>query len=189
MTYAGPRLKAKIRKYRKMGEFHDSDNCNTVFIHHLCKAFPTAKILLPIGSPISFIRAHRAWGIMGQLDKNNNSRIFPTDNRWSAWPVVVKLAWLWGKRNIEAIKRSDRTRLMVFRTKNIGDDLPKIFKFIEKPINTKARALADMKHNKLDLDEKARAAEREIDQHRSEIEAVIIPFKRAIERFYPKVFN
>jgi len=190
MGYAGPQLKAKIRKYQKMGEFHDSDNCNTVFMHHLCKAFPDAKILLPIGSVRSFVRAHRAWGIMGPKDKNVNTRMFPTDNCWANWPIVAKLAWLWGKRNIEAIKRSDRKRLMVFRTKDISKKLEEIFRFVGKPINNRAVKLAKARHNKLTWDtEVVRAVEREIDQNMEYIERAVIPFKRAIERFYPHVFK
>lgn len=190
MSYYGPKLKAKIKKYQRMGEFHDSDNCNTVFIHHLCKAFPQARILLPIGSPRSFIRAHRAWGIMGIGDRHTNTRMFPPNNKWDAWPVVVKLAWLWGKRNLEAIRRADRNRLMIFRTKDIANKLGEIFNFIEKPINKTAIRLSKTKHNKLQWSyDKTMAVENEIDNNIVRIEEVISSFKRTMEKYYPSVFK
>jgi len=188
--FKGPQLRAKIKKYKQFGSFHDSDNCNTVFIQHLCKAFPEAKVLLPIGSPISFIRAHHVWGIMGPKDRNTDTRIYPTDGRWKHWPVVVKLAWLWGKRNVEAIKRSDRNRLLVFRTKDISARLPEIFKFIGKPLNKKAVQLAQKRHNKLEWDEaQIQATMREINQNIQHIEAIITSFKRSISIWYPGVFK
>jgi hypothetical protein len=190
MNFKGPQLRAKIKKYKQFGVFHDSDNCNTAFMHHLCKAFPGAKILLPIGSPISFIRAHRVWGIMGPKDRNSDTRMYPTDGRWKHWPIVVKLAWLWGKRNVEAIKRSDRNRLMVFRTKDIGKNLPNIFKFIDKPLNNRAKKLAQVRHNKLEWDRtEVEKTMKEINQNMAHIEEIVSSFKRTISKWYPRVFK
>jgi hypothetical protein len=190
MRFKGPQLRAKIKQYKKFGSFHDSDNCNTVFIHHLCEAFPDAKVLLPIGPAISFIRAHRVWGIMGPADKNGETRIYPTDGRWKHWPVVVKLAWLWGKRNAEAIKRADRKRLLVFRTQDISKKLPEIFKFIDKPLSSKAIKLAKTRHNKLSWNrseiDKAMA---EIDQNIEQINDIVTSFKVTISKWCPGVFK
>jgi hypothetical protein len=173
-----------------MGEFHDSDNCNAMFMHHLCKEFPEARILLPIGSPRSFIRAHRAWGIMGPKDKHANTRAYPPNKpQWKNWPIVVKLAWLWGKRNLEAIKRSDRSRLLVFRTKDITQKLPAIFKFIDKPLNKRAVGLSKTRHNKLSWPyAEVAIVEKEIDQNIVKIEEIISSFKNAIMKLHPGVF-
>jgi hypothetical protein len=185
LKYKGPGLISKINKYKQMGAFHDSDNCNTMFIHHLCRAFPQAKILLPVGSLISFIRAHRVWGIMTLKDKNVNTRAFPPSNpAWKHWPVVVRLAWLWGKRNVEAIKRADKKRLMVFRIHHINDKLPEIFNFIEKPLNDKAIKVASIKHNALNWpEEDVSVAESEIQQHMEQIIKIVRPFKRFLAQF------
>jgi hypothetical protein len=189
MNYKGPRLKAKLKKYHAMSDFHDSDNCNTMFIHHLCREFPDAKVLLPIGPVKSFIRAHRAWGIMDVHDRNTNTRAYPLNVKgWNSWPIVVKLAWLWGKRNAEAVKRADRKRLMVFRTKHITTKLAEIFEFIEQPLNKKATKLATVRHNKLRWPSEAvTKAEQEIQDNIGHIERVVAPFKRTISRWY-KVF-
>lgn len=181
MNYKGRNLLVKIKKYRRMGVFHDSDNCNTMFIHHLCKAFPDAKILLPIGSLHSFVRAHRAWGIMEMGDKNINTRAFHP--QWDKWPIVVKLAWLWGKRNVEAIRRSDKNRLMIFKISNVTKELPKIFKFIDKPISSKAIRLSRVRHNKLNVpSDKVARVEHEMFRYKSEINKVTRPFIKIISR-------
>ena len=189
-NFYGPKLRSKVAKYRRMGEFHDSDNCNAMFMQHLCKEFSEAKVLLPIGSPRSFIRAHRVWGIMGPKDKYVSTRAYPPNKpQWKNWPIVVKLAWLWGKRNLEAVKRSDRSRLLVFRTKDISQKLPIVFKFIGKPPNKRAVALSKTHHNRLlwPADEVA-TAEREIDQNIVRIEEIISSFKNAITKLHPGVF-
>jgi len=177
--WMGPKFKAKVRQYKKFRQFHDADNCNTYFIHHLGKIFPEAKILLPVGSAHSFIRAHRAWGILGANDSNMHSRAYPKDDKkWHDKPIVVKLAWLWGIRNTQAIKRSDKKRLMVFRTKDILKKLDQIFEFIEKPITDKAVSLASRRHNRLAWPpEKVAMVEAEIKKHLPEIERTIRPFK------------
>ena len=183
--YKGPQLDAKIKRYKKMGSFHDADNCNTMYIHHLCKAFPEAKILLPVGSLYSFIRAHRVWGIMESSDKNANTRAYlPSGPHWKYWPIVVRLAWLWGKRNIEAIKRSNKKRLMVFRIHHISEKLPQIFDFIGKPMNQKAVKLARVRHNKLEWpQDKVKVAEREIEANRQMIESIVRPFKQFMAKW------
>ena len=180
-NFKGPLLRAKIARYRKLNIFHDSDNCNTVFIHHLCAAFPKAKILLPVGSLKSFVRAHYIWGIMGRSDKNLHTRMMPPGG-WRNWPIVVRLAWLWAKRNTEAIKRSDNSRLLVFRTTDIAKTIDKIFKFIEKPLNDKAIKLSKMHHNALQCNGKQRLdAEREINKHMGRIEEVVAPMNGIIQ--------
>jgi hypothetical protein len=123
---------------------------------------------------------------MGPSDKNVNTRAYPPNVKgWSSWPIVVRLAWLWGKRNVEAVKRADKKRLMVFRTKEISSKLEEIFEFIGKPMPKRAVKLANTKHNRLQWPPEAvAAAEREIDENMEQIEMIIAPFKRTISRWY-----
>jgi len=177
--WMGPKFKNKVAQYKKFRQFHDADNCNTYFIHHLCKIFPDAKVLLPVGSVFSFVRAHRVWGIFGPNDSNIHSRAYPKDDKeWNRRPIVVKLAWLWGIRNTQAIKRADKKRLMVFKTSDIHKRLDDIFKFIDKPITDKAVDLAKCKHNKLSWPEASiKLAESEINHYLPEIDKIVRPFR------------
>jgi hypothetical protein len=119
---------------------------------------------------------------MEKGDVNVHTRAYPKDDRrWDKKPVVVRLAWLWGMRNIQAIKRSDPKRLMVFRIKELHSKLPDIFKFIGKPLNDRALNLSKIRHNKLEWDESAiDRAEQEIRYNIEEIIKVARPFKSFI---------